>query len=150
MTNPRGRVISLTSISASPHALVEVDDPIRCPRCAEGKGCGAGVFGGSAGTRRINAKIGVGVTVHEGDEVRIALEPARILHASLSAYGLPLGGAVIGAMIASAARLGDFYAAMLAVCGLAGGIAIARVRLRQNRCQRLYMPTIVECLPVNH
>lgn len=150
MENPRGRVIAVTHCEPSPHALVEVDAPAACARCKEGKGCGAGLLGGDTGSRRVDALIGAGVRVREGDEVRIELAPSNLLRASLVVYGLPLSGAILGAALAYFAGLGELYAAMTALGGIVAGLAVARVRLRTADCLRQFTPTIVERLPVGH
>jgi len=144
MENPRGRVIAVNSNAASPHALVEVDAVVECARCAEGKGCGAGLLGASTGSRRVDALIRAGLSVSEGDEVCIELAPKNVLHASLIVYGWPLGGAVIAAFIAYSAGLGDAYAALAAIAGLSTGLLLARRQLRSSRCLRRFTPMVVE------
>lgn len=144
MENPRGRVIAVNGNAASAHALVEVDAVVECARCAEGKGCGAGLLGASAGSRRIDALISAGLTVREGDEVSIELAPRNVLRASLIVYGWPLAGAVIAALIAYGAGLGDAYAALAAVIGLSTGLLLARRQLRSSRCLRRFTPMVVE------
>ena len=144
MENPRGRVIAVNSIAASPHALVEVDAVVECARCAEGKGCGAGLLGSSVGSRRVDAVIGAGLTVSEGDEVFIELAPINVLRASLIVYGWPLSGAVFAALIALVIGLGDAYAALAAIAGLSTGLLLARRQLRSARCLRRFTPTVVE------
>ena len=150
MKNPRGRVITVADLESSPHAIVEVDAAVHCARCAEGKGCGAGLLGGGRGIRRVDARIGAGVTVREGDEVRIELKPSRILYASLLVYGLPLCGALAGAGIGFLAGLGELDAAGAAIVGIVAGLLVARMRLRRDDCLRQFRPTIVERLPVSH
>ena len=146
MKNPRGRVIAIERVEPSPHALVEVDASISCARCAEGKGCGAGLLGGDSGRRRVDALIGVGLAIREGDEVRIELAPSNLLQASLIVYGLPLSGAVLGAALAYFAGVDEPYAATAALGGVVVGLLIARLRLRTSQCLRQFTPTIVERL----
>lgn len=148
MDNPRGRVIAITGFEPAPHALVEVDAAFSCARCAEGKGCGAGLLGRTTGSRRVDALIGGGLTVREGDEVRIELAPSNLLQASMIVYGLPLSGAVLGAAVAYLAGLGELYAAMAALGGILAGLTVARLRLLRSDCLRQFTPTIVERLPV--
>lgn len=150
MDNPRGRVIAVTGFAPAPHALVEVDASINCARCAEGKGCGAGLLGRTSGSRRVEALIAVGLTVGEGDEVRIELAPGNLLQASMIVYGLPLSGAVLGAALAYFSGLGELYAAMAALGGIFAGLTVARLRLQRATCLRQFTPTIVERLPVGH
>ncbi len=148
MDNPRGRVIAVTGLEPALHALVEVDASIICARCAEGKGCGAGLLGRTSGSRRVDALVTSDLKVQEGDEVRIELAPGNVLQASLIVYGLPLAGAVLGAALAYFSALGELYAAMAALGGILAGIAVARRRLRRSGCFRQFTPTIVERLPV--
>ncbi len=140
----------MTGIEPAPHALVEVDASINCARCAEGKGCGAGLLGRTSGSRRVEALIASGLTVGEGDEVRIELAPNNLLQASMIVYGLPLSGAVLGAALAYFFGLGELYAAMAALGGILAGLMVARLRLQRATCLRQFTPTIVERLPVGH
>lgn len=144
MENPRGRVIAVNSDAASLHALVEVDAVVECARCAEGKGCGAGLLGASTGSRRIDALICAGLSVSEGDEVCIELAPRNVLRASLIVYGWPLGGAVLAALIAYGVGLGDAYAVLAAIVGLSTGLILARRQLRSARCLRHFTPMVVK------
>ncbi|MGI9237196.1 MAG: SoxR reducing system RseC family protein [Woeseiaceae bacterium] len=144
MENPRGRVVAVNSSKPSPRALVEVDAIVQCARCAQGRGCGAGLLGGSSGSRRIEALISADLTIGAGDEVRIELAPSDLLRASLIVYGAPLFGAVVGALAAYSAGLGDLYAALAAIAGIVSGLLLARTRLRKTGCLRRFTPTVVE------
>jgi len=146
MDNPRGRILSLTHDANPPRAVVEVTTSLRCARCVAGKGCGAGLIGGSSEPRRIDAQVASGLDLREGDEVRIELAPDDLLHASLLAYGLPLAGAVIGAGIAWASGLGDLGAAVAALAGVALGIFAGRRRLRLKGCLDQLTPRVTERL----
>jgi len=149
MENPRGRIIAVKRLDTSLYALVEVDASISCRRCREGKGCGAGLFGSNGKSRRFEALIGEGVDVHEGDDVRIELAPANLLQASLTVYGLPLSGAILGAVFAYLAGLAELYAAMAALGGIVAGFVVARRRLQRASCLTRFTPTIVERLPLD-
>ena len=144
MKNPRGRVIAVNDTAASPHALVEVSAVVECARCAEGKGCGAGLLGSSAGSRRVDALITADLKVSAGDEVSLELAPKNLLRASLIVYGGPLSGAIVAALIAYAAGLSDSYAALAAIAGLTAGLLLARRHLRSAGCLRRYTPMVVE------
>lgn len=139
MENPRGRV--LTVDKDTPSAVVEVAAAFNCARCAAGKGCGAGLFGGGRQRRHIEAYITAGIDVCEGDEVSIELAPRHLLNAALIVYGIPLGGALFGAVIAYSLGLGDLYAAIAGLAGIGAGIAIAHRRAARDQCQ--FTPTIV-------
>ncbi len=139
MEHPSGRVLAVNH--ETPSAVVEVAAAFSCARCAAGKGCGAGVFGSGRRSRHIEALIAAGVDIREGDEVSIELAPRHLLNAALIVYGLPLVGALVGAGIAYAFALGDSYAALAGLAGLAAGIMIARRRAARGQCQ--FTPTIV-------
>lgn len=98
----------------------------------------------------MEALIGAGLTVSEGDEVRIALEPRNLLQASLIVYGAPLVAAIAAAALAYLADLGDLDAAMAAIGGIAIGLLFARFRLRQANCLRQFTPTVIERIAVRH
>lgn len=146
MDNPRGRVITVSGAAASRHALVEVDEIPRCERCAQGKGCGAALLGGTPGPRQVDALVGAGVSVAEGDEVRIQLAPRHVLHASVIVYGTPLFAAIGAALIAYVAGLGDLYASMACIAGLLLGVQLARLQLKKSSCLQRFTPIVVERL----
>ncbi len=139
MENPRGRVVTVSK--DTPSAVVEVITAISCARCAAGKGCGAGLAGGGRKSRRIEAHIALGLDVREGDEVSIELAPRHLLNAALLVYGMPLGGALLGAVIAYSLGFGDLHAAVAGLLGIAAGIAVARRRAGREQCR--FTPTIV-------
>ena len=144
MDNPHGRIIAVEDSEPPAQALVEVDTIIHCKRCADGKGCGAGLFGSTTGKRRVEALIREDISVVEGDEVRIELEPKHLLRASLIVYGWPLAFAVVAAAFAYFAGLGDLGAALAAFAGISGGLLIAQSQLRKSGCLREFTPTVVE------
>lgn len=144
MKDPRGRVISVSGAAESRRALVEVNSGLQCERCAQGKGCGAGLLGGTPGSKRIDALVRAGLSLTEGDEVRIQLAPGNVLRASLMVYGTPLLFAVGAAIIAYFAGLGDLLASMASVAGLLSGVQVARFRLKKSHCMRSLTPTVVE------
>lgn len=144
----RGRVINVDLARSVPRARVEVTAVPSCARCAAGKGCGAGLLGQSAATRCIDALIGAGISVDEGDDVRIALAPENLLRASWLVYGLPLLGGVGAAGLAYFAGSSDLAAVLALLVGMAAGLGTARKRLRNSACLRQFTPTIVERLSV--
>ncbi len=142
MDNPRGTVLSLVDSADGVHAIVNVEAAAVCPRCAAGKGCGAGLFGSSGGERQVEASIRPGVRIATNDIVEITLAPASLLRAALIVYGLPMLGAGIGAVIAYSMSLSDAAAALLAVAGLACGLLLGRWRLSKAVCLRRYLPMV--------
>ncbi len=139
MDNPRGRVLAVYLSTATPSARVEVTSALRCERCAAGKGCGAGLFGASGGSRSIEARIAPGIAVDVGDDVSIEMAPHSLLRAALLVYGLPLAGALLGAGVAHALGLTDLGAGLAGLGGIAAGFVLARRRL--GNCE--FTPTIV-------
>lgn len=126
--------------------LVEVTADAACPRCAEGKGCGAGLMGGVAKERLIEATLKHGLEVRSGDTVSVAMEPRNMLRATIIVYGYPLLSALLGALLAWFLNLSDMASALFALTGIAVGFLIARQRLRNTRCLREFTPVIVENL----
>jgi len=142
MENPKGRVLSLSNGADGARAIVSVEVAAACPRCAAGKGCGAGLITGAGRDRQVEAKIRPGLAVAENDLVEIALAPDNLLRAAAIVYGLPMLGAVAAAAIAYAFSLGDAAAALAALAGLACGLAVSRWRLQQGSCLRRFVPSV--------
>ena len=141
MDTPAGKVIAVRRSATGTHVTVDVDASAVCPRCAEGKGCGAGLFGGRRQGRRIEAEFASDSAVSSGDVVRLHLAPRSVLRASLIVYGWPLAGALAGAAAAYAAGFGDAAAALLALLGMAAGAFLVRRRLARGDCLRDFTPT---------
>ena len=142
MDNPTGRVLSLVDNADGARAIVDIEVAAACPRCAAGKGCGAGLISGSGSNRQVEASIGAGLHVAENDLVEIALAPDNLLRAAAIVYGLPMLGAVAAAALAYALSLGDAAAAVAALAGLSAGFAIGRWRLRRTSCLRRFVPSV--------
>ena len=142
MDNPTGIIQSLVSDDRGIRAVVEVDVSTACPRCAAGKGCGAGLLAGGGRSKRVEASFNVKMILAEGDHVEIALTPSNLLRASLIVYGLPMLGAIAGAGLAYLMKLGDAAAAIAAIAGLSGGLLVGRWRIRQADCLADCVPTI--------
>lgn len=142
MDNPKGTVVSLVNNAGDVCATIDVDVSATCPRCAAGKGCGAGVLSAGSGPRRIQVPVDPNLDLAEGDVVDLELAPANILRASVIVYGLPMLGAIAGAGIAFAFALGDVAAAAAALLGIAAGLVAGRWRLRQRSCLHQFVPTV--------
>ena len=147
MQQALGRVIAIQTTTAPRCAEVEVSDTLKCARCASGRGCGAALLGASNKNRRIVARVGPGIELQEGDEVRMELESRRLLRASWLVYGIPLAAALITSAAAHFAGLRDPFTAVAALIGLGAGMGIARSRLRRTTCLEQFTPTIVACVP---
>ena len=141
MDNPTGRVVSLVDRPDGARAIVAVT-AAACPRCAAGKGCGAGLFAAGTGEREVEAQIPSDLQVAVDDIVELALAPDNILQAAKIVYGLPMTGAIAGAALAWGTGLGDAAAAACALLGLAGGVIVGRRRLRDKDCLNAFTPAI--------
>lgn len=138
-----GRIVSVHSGSSGDRAVVEVDAIVDCARCAEGKGCGAGVFGQSKRGKVLEAIVSPQLTVRAGDLVDVALEPSSLLRAASLVYGLPLLLSVAFAGTGWWFGVSDAGAVALALLGLIIGILNARRKLRTDSCLRDFTPTVV-------
>ncbi|MDH3747217.1 MAG: SoxR reducing system RseC family protein [Gammaproteobacteria bacterium] len=143
MINPQGRILSITGSGPDRRALVDVDSTPVCPRCAEGKGCGAGLFGAGARKRQVEATVPLNANIAIGDKVAVTLAPRNILAAASIVYGWPLIGAAVGAAIAYWASYDDVVAAVSALIGLTAGAMLVRRRLSASQCLRQFTPQIL-------
>ena len=123
--------------------MVDVDALAICPRCAEGKGCGAGLFGSSPAERRVEALVSPGSSISIGDTVSLSLGSRNLLRAAIIVYGWPLLGAAAAALLAEVSGRGDVGAALVALVGLAVGAIIVRFRLGHRDCLTRFVPTVV-------
>ena len=139
MQSQQGTVIAIQSDVDGTRALVEVDIAAVCPRCASGKGCGAGL--GLKGNRRVEARVPAGANVDAGDTVQLSLASNNVLRAANIVYGWPLLAAAAAAALAYLAGLSDAGAALAAVAGLSAGLMLAKRRLRG--CLRDFTPEVI-------
>ena len=146
MDNPTGIIQSLISDARGTRAVVEVDVSTACPRCASGKGCGAGLLTGSSRIRLVEASFTAAMDLAEGDHVEIAMTPHNLLQAAMTVYGLPMLGAVTGAGVAYATALGDAAAASAAILGLLGGLVASKWWLRRSACLESFVPSVAKRL----
>ncbi len=144
MQDPEGQVVSVNTDSGRRVAVIRIDGVAACARCKEGKGCGAGLLGGRTSTREIDAGIADGVDVASGDVVRINLEPANLLRASMVVYGYPLLAALVLVAVARLFALPDVLSAAFALGGLFAGLLLARRTLAKRGCIDAFTPLIVE------
>lgn len=134
--------MSLSNGTRGARAVVSIKVEAACPRCAAGKGCGAGLITGAGRDREVEATIRPGLDIAENDIVEISLAPDNLLRAAAIVYGLPMLGAVAAAAIAYAFSLGDAAAALAALAGLACGLTVSRWRLQQASCLRRFVPSV--------
>jgi sigma-E factor negative regulatory protein RseC len=143
MQHPEGQVLSIDASSDPARAVVEVTAAFRCERCASGKGCGAGLLAGDEAPRRIEALVARQLDLDVGDRVRVELAGNKVLRAAVLVYGLPLGGALLGAGLAWWSGSGDAAAALVATAGALAGIAAGRRRLRRETCLQQFRPVVI-------
>ena len=142
MENLQGKIISIARNANGAHAVVDVDAGVICPRCAAGKGCGAGIFGATAGARRIEAIFANDLQLSVGDSVTLTLGSRNLLQASIIVYGWPLFGAASAAALAHLAGLADTGAVVAALLGLTIGAVLARLRLANKACLTQFVPVV--------
>jgi sigma-E factor negative regulatory protein RseC len=150
MDNPTGKIHSLVADNDGVRAIVEVDVGQSCPRCAAGKGCGAGLFAGDNRMRRVEAMVSEHLTLAKGDDVEISLASSNLLVAALIVYGIPLFGAISAAAIAYLFQLGDAAAASAALLGLVAGLLVGRWSLSRKECLANFVPYIEKRLNVQN
>lgn len=145
MNRPQGTIVAINRDAGGARAVVEVEARAVCARCAAGRGCGAGILSGRSGYRRLDVTVREDAGLSEGDVVSIELAPGSVLRAALIVYGMPLAGAIAGAMLAYLTTLGDGGAAALAISGLFAGAMISRRRLGRETCLARFTPTVSHC-----
>ena len=69
MDNPTGTIQSVVAENDGVRAIVSVDMATACPRCAAGKGCGAGLFTSNGRTQTVEAVADPRMALDKGDSV---------------------------------------------------------------------------------
>jgi len=137
---PEGIVVALRPGLAT----VRVEERFVCPRCAAGRGCGAGIFA-REGPRLVEVNLPPEVTFRVGQPVSLSLEPERLLHAAWLVYGIPLLALIAAAVVAGYVIPGgasDAVALAMVVAGLLCGGWWARRRLRDAGCAGRFVPSL--------
>ena len=147
MEKTTGTVRSFIAHAGGERAIIDVDVAAVCSRCAAGKGCGAGILGGSGRVRQVAATIGTGVRLGVGDRVEIALRPRDLLQAAVVVYVPPLLGAAIAATAAYGIVGRDIDAAAAALIGMALGLFASRYYLNHTTCLERVTPVVERRLP---
>jgi len=116
--------------------LVSISAASACPRCAAGKGCGAGLISAASRDRQIEVTPERGLQVVAGDFVALSMPASELLRAAVCAYGLPLAGMVSlpGAARIALGSLADGVAIVAALAGLILGWICGRQLLRRSQC----------------
>ena len=125
-------------------ATVVIDSPVACKRCAEGKGCGAGIFQDSDRKREIQVAVPAGMSLRVGDAIELTISPKFLLRAALLAYGLPLAGVISFPTLAWMLRgnPGDGPGIVVAILGLVAGIVVGRRILEQSSICEQFVPAV--------
>ena len=142
MSNPTGQIQDLIDTDDGVRAIIEVDVSQACPRCAAGKGCGAGLFTGTSGKRNVEAMVAEQLNLAKGDAVEIGLASQNLLKAALIVYGLPLVGALTTAGSAYLFGAADSVAAVAAITGLLLGLLVGRSYLAREGCIDEFVPYV--------
>ena len=146
MDNPVGTIQTIDNGQDEHRLTVAVDVSIACPRCAAGKGCGAGIFNGRERNRTVDAVADQSLALEVGDTVQLRLTETSLFSAASIVYGIPLTGALGAAALAYGLRLGDAAAAVAALVGLGLGVLIGRWRLARPNCLNRFVPRVEERL----
>jgi sigma-E factor negative regulatory protein RseC len=138
MNTPEAKVVAAGIHSAT----VSVEVAAACPRCAAGRGCGAGLLQ-KGRARLIEVKLAEGLRLETGDRVRLELAPEHLLRAAWLAYGLPLLAMVLatGAATKIADAGNDLTAVAFGALGLIIGVLSGRRILARDECLRHLVPT---------
>jgi sigma-E factor negative regulatory protein RseC len=140
MESAIGRISVLDQATAT----VVIESPLACRRCAEGKGCGAGIFQAGDRAREIRVTIPAGMQAREGDSIELAIGPEFLLRAALLAYGLPLASMLIFLSLAwmLSGNPGDGPGIALATIGLVVGIIAGRRILNRASICEQFIPIV--------
>jgi len=133
MEDLQGKIISIARDAHGARAVVDVDAGVICPRCAAGKGCGAGIFGATASARRVEAIFSSDLQFSVGDTVNLTLGSRNLLQASIAASATALS---------QLSGLADTGAVVAALLGLASGAVLARLRLANKACLTQFVPVV--------
>ena len=92
-----------------------------CGGCELNQGCGTGALGRLLGHRAKPIVIATNLDLKPGDRVQLELSETALVRASLTIYGLPLLGMIVGGLLAVMAAMPETVVALIAVtCFLLG------------------------------
>ena len=119
-------------------AELHIEPVTACQRCAEGRGCGAGLAGAAAGfPKRLRLDVDERHRFQAGDDVVVEVPAHSLRRAAVNAYGLPLAGLLSGAALAAIVAgtgpvNGDTAGILCALAGLLLGMVLCRLRLTRG------------------
>lgn len=123
---------------------MECAAPLACRRCADGKGCGAGLWSGLSGRRshRLPARVEL-PDIRPGDDVVLGIEEGALIQVAVYLYAVPLvcmlGCASAVHMIAA----NEQWTVLSALVGLTAGFAVSRWLSSRAESESRYHPLIV-------
>jgi len=134
MIEQQGRIAS----RQGPRATVLLGASSGCPVCAEGRGCGAGVFGRLIAGKPLSLELDNPLQLQVGQPVRVGITEAFFMGLLLRLYLLPLLAGLFGA------ALGHYLANVFAAQGwvqdglaLLGALFLAGLTLLMNPGKKL-------------
>lgn len=106
-----------------------------CAACAEGRGCGAGLFRlVEARDRDVAARVSTGDLPGVGTTVSVECANAGVARAAAIAYGVPLAGFMAGVLVTSGAFPGQtLLAAALGIVAMVSAAWASRSVARRER-----------------
>lgn len=129
MNGPRDRLWQTAHVveDEAGDRWLEFDDPTRCARCKQGRGCGAAQWGrlfGRRSTQRLPLEFDVSWPV--GGRVRAGVEARTLLRMALHAYGFPLLAFVLAILIVDRLGASELIALLAALAATVGALYWAR------------------------
>lgn len=122
-------------------AWVEVSRQSACGACQARQGCGTRAMARWQASRPLRVAIQAAQPLAIGDVVSLGLPAQAVAHASLWTYGLPLGLALVGALLADRLALADPLVALAFLGGLAAGGGLLRRHLQRHAAR--YRPRVL-------
>lgn len=132
---------------------VSCDNQAGCQRCAEGRGCGGGVFSRLLGERLREVRVDKdGHRLRAGDHVQIGVSEVDLLKASLMMYLVPLLTMLIMAVIVTRVTPAGWQepgGVLGALAGLFAGLALARRFGQRQQGGAGFGPRVIAQLSTN-
>lgn len=132
----KATVLAVTRRAGGVVARVRLDEQAACARCAEGRGCGAGLFGAGRRSSEFEVPVTSDWILAAGDRVELAAARGTLIRAAALAYALPLAGAAGATLVAGLFAAGDLVAVLAALAGLVAATVGARRLRSQPSCLR--------------
>jgi len=143
MIEETGRVVASDDVGI----WVETSSGSACAKCAEGKGCGQGLFAQLFDTnRRIFIKTTKRVPVDS--MVVLGLEEFELLKCSMLVYGVPLLGLILGTLLGQIVfELPELWVMAIALSGLLTGSLIVKFHRTGRESHYSFGPKLLKIAP---